>query len=53
MHPLWVQIALNALKVPLDAWVTTTFWRSKIFPPPTGISLVVASAVRACPGAAA
>src|SRR5262249_41335611 len=43
VHPLWVQIALNALNWPAVGWVTTTFWASKILPSPTGISLVLAS----------
>ena len=43
VHPIWVQIALNALNWPAAGWVTTTFCASKILPPPTGISLVVAS----------
>src|SRR6202012_4949076 len=42
---MWVQIALKPLNTPLVGWVTTTFSAVKIFPPPTGISLVVPSAV--------
>src|SRR5580765_5467221 len=35
-QPWWVQVALNALKVPAVGWVTTTFWSLKILPPPAG-----------------
>src|SRR6478735_4664461 len=41
-HCWWVQIALKALKSPWVGWVTTTFSLVKIFPPPTGISEVLA-----------
>src|ERR1700733_637648 len=43
-HCKWVQTALNALNSPAVGWVTTTFWAENTFPPPTGISLVLASA---------
>src|ERR1035438_9065270 len=46
VHPMWVQIALNPLKSPAVGWVTTTFGPPNTLPPPTGISLVVASAAR-------
>jgi hypothetical protein len=39
-----VQTAVNALNSPAAGWVTTTRGPVKIFPPPTGISLVAASA---------
>src|SRR5580704_8734904 len=42
-HCRWVQIALNALNSPAVGWVTTTFSAENTFPPPTGISLVLAS----------
>src|ERR1700722_10782320 len=52
-HPRWVQTALNALNSPAVGWVTTTFSAENTFPPPTGISLVLASAalplLAACP----
>src|SRR5580693_1417314 len=52
-HPRWVQTALNALNSPAVGWVTTTFSAENTFPPPTGISLVLASAALplfpACP----
>ena len=35
-------VALNALKSPSVGWVTTIFWSSKILPPPTGMSAVLA-----------
>src|SRR5256885_13341509 len=41
MHPWWVQVALNALKVPFAGCVTTVFVSWKIFPPLTGMSLVL------------
>src|ERR1700759_1453634 len=44
VQPMWVQIALKPLNCPAVGWVTTTFSAVKIFPPPTGISLVVPSA---------
>src|SRR6202042_1784128 len=44
VQPMWVQIALKPLNSPFVGWVTTTFSAVKIFPPPTGISLVVPSA---------
>ena len=53
VQPRWVQIALNALYWPAVGWVTTTFGPGKILPPPTGISLVAASALAAAPLAAA
>jgi hypothetical protein len=34
--------ALNALNSPAAGWVTTTFSAANTFPPPTGISLVLA-----------
>jgi hypothetical protein len=50
---MWVQTALNALNSPAVGWVTTTFSAENTFPPPTGISLVLASAAfllfPACP----
>src|SRR5262245_15366028 len=36
-------MALNALKSFFAGWVTTTFWASKITPPPTGMSAFFAS----------
>src|ERR1700744_632376 len=45
VQPMWVQIALKPLNSPAVGWVTTTFSAVKIFPPPTGISLVGPSAV--------
>src|SRR6202020_1137419 len=45
VQPMWVQIALKPLNSPLVGWVTTPFSAVKIFPPPTGISLVVPRAV--------
>jgi len=45
MHPMWVQIALNALNSPAVGWVTTTCGPGKIMPLPTGIWLVAASAL--------
>src|ERR1700729_2576639 len=52
-HPRWVQPAMNALNSPAVGWVTTTFSAENTFPPPTGISLVLASAalplLAACP----
>jgi hypothetical protein len=47
VQPMWVQMALNALKSPADGWVTTTLGPLKIVPPPTGMSLVAASAFAA------
>src|SRR3954469_24132224 len=41
-QPAWVQTAVKHLKLPAVGWVTTIFWASKILPPPTGISLVLA-----------
>jgi hypothetical protein len=38
-----VQTALNALNSPAEGWVTTTFSAGNTFPPPTGISLALAS----------
>jgi hypothetical protein len=38
VHPIWVQMALNALNCPLVGWVTTTCWPARIVPPPTGTS---------------
>src|SRR5262245_57089894 len=43
-HPWWVQTALKHLKSPESGWVTTTRLSGKIFPPPTGMSDVLASA---------
>src|ERR1700761_9863047 len=45
VQPRWVQIALKPLNCPAVGWVTTTFSEVKIFPPPTGMSLVLARAV--------
>src|ERR1700753_3277024 len=45
MHPMWVQTALKPLTSPAVGWVTTTLSEVKILPPPTGMSLVAASAV--------
>ena len=44
VQPMWVQTALKALNSPAVGWVTTTSWVAKILPPPTGMSLVAASA---------
>src|SRR5277367_6087540 len=44
-HPTWVQIALKALKTPLDGWVTTTLASVKTVPPPSGMSAVRPSTV--------
>lgn len=44
VHPSWVHTAEKALKSPLAGWVTTTFWSLKTFPPPSGMSEVLASA---------
>ena len=52
VQPMWVQTALKALNSPAVGWVTTVSWVSKIFPPPTGMSLVAASAPAAVPPAA-
>src|SRR5271165_120888 len=49
MQPMCVQTALKALKSLEAGWVTTTFSAVKILPPPTGISLVVASTSDALP----
>src|SRR6202161_4473291 len=51
-HPRWVQTALNALNSPAVGWVTTTFSAENTFPPPTGISLVLAGPALALPTAA-
>ena len=45
MQPWCVHTALNALKVPATACVTTMFAPLMILPPPTGTSAVVASAL--------
>src|SRR5512142_1013371 len=42
-HPRWLQTAVNALNCPAAGWVMTTFAEVMTVPPPTGISLVVAS----------
>src|SRR5690606_6289436 len=44
VHCMWVQVASKALNVPAVGWVMIAFWPGKIFPPPTGISAVVARA---------
>lgn len=44
VHPSWVHTAENALKSPFAGWVTTTFLSLKTFPPPSGMSEVLASA---------
>ncbi len=43
VQPWWVQIAEKAANVPGTGWVTTTFLPAITVPPPTGMSLVVAS----------
>jgi hypothetical protein len=43
-HCWCVHTALKALNWPAAGWVTTTLSVAKTFPPPTGISLFVASA---------
>jgi hypothetical protein len=47
VHPMWVQTALNALNSPDVGWVTTTCCPEKTIPLPTGIWLVVVSALPA------
>src|SRR5579863_3177484 len=47
MQPMCVQTALNALNSLAVGWVTTTLGPVKIVPPPTGMSLVAASAFAA------
>ena len=51
-HPWWVQIAENALYVPDSGWVTTYF-SSRITPPPTGTFEVATVAFAVEPPAAA
>src|ERR1700728_5310138 len=42
MQPSWVQIAVNAWKVPACGCVITILWAVRILPPPTGMSVVLA-----------
>src|SRR5687768_3778039 len=51
-QPWCEQVALNALKLPALGWVTTTPWAAKTLPPPSGISLVLASSSPALPAGA-
>src|SRR3546814_20633675 len=46
-QPWWVQVAENALNSPAVGWVITIFSSSRIRPPPTSMSLVLASTVPA------
>src|SRR6266702_8759721 len=46
MQPWWVHTAVNASNEPAFGWVITIFLSARILPPPTGISAVLASAVR-------
>jgi hypothetical protein len=48
-HPWWVQVAEKALNSPAVGCVTTTFRSPKTFPPPSGMSAVLASAAPAAP----
>src|SRR5215470_10615403 len=43
MQPWWVHTAVKALNVPLCGSVITIFLSVRILPPPTGISVVLAS----------
>src|SRR5215472_7392566 len=49
MQPWWVHTAVNALNEPAVGWVITIFCPERIFPPPTGTSLVVARAAGPAP----
>ncbi|GHF03526.1 hypothetical protein GCM10010359_00320 [Streptomyces morookaense] len=42
VHPSWVHTAENALNSPFAGWVTTTLLSLKTFPPPSGMSEVLA-----------
>jgi hypothetical protein len=44
VQPAWVQTAVNAANEPAFGWVITTFWAARTFPPPAGMSVVLASA---------
>src|SRR6516165_5478940 len=43
MQPWWVHTAVNASNESACGWVITIFLSARIFPPPTGISAVLAS----------
>ena len=49
VQPWWVQTEVKALKSPSLGWVTTHFCSEKTAQPPTGMSLVAASAPAAGP----
>jgi hypothetical protein len=43
LQPWCVQSVVKALNSPFAGWVTTIRWSLRIFPPPTGMSLVRAT----------
>src|SRR4029077_7038746 len=45
VQPRWVHTAVNALNEPAFGWVITIFGPVRILPPPTGMSVVLASTV--------